>query len=431
MDEARLKQFEQAYQDLDLVPLITPEDIQQFRVDYGLDVLVRLKREVEASAKNGKLVFTGHRGCGKSTLLKRFEVEMQAKHFVVRFSIADMIEMSGVTHINILYAIALMLLSQATKQQVPVSEDIWETLLGWTNTIHKKKSEQTLKSELALGMDKILNLVTAKLQQEKTFRNEVETVFEKKVTELVLKVDRLAAAILTTTKKPVLVVIDDLDKLDLDLVEKIFRNNIRSLFSPQFRIVFTIPIAAVREPHIMGALNSEDIVRPRLLPVGKFFPKEECHNPQAEPIAKVLNTFLELLGRRIPAELIAPETARKLVLLSGGVLRELVRLARECCNECMAQIEIEPDLRNIKIDDEILAMAVRNLRNDFTRQLGTNLYAVLVQVYGALQPADARSDDFVKLLHGLMVLEYENDALWYDVHPIVVDLLRREGKISV
>lgn len=61
MDEARLKQFEQAYQDLDLVPLITPEDIQQFRVDYGLDVLVRLKREVEASAKNGKLVFTGHR----------------------------------------------------------------------------------------------------------------------------------------------------------------------------------------------------------------------------------------------------------------------------------------------------------------------------------------------------------------------------------
>jgi hypothetical protein len=32
-------------------------------------------------------------------------------------------------------------------------------------------------------------------------------------------------------------------------------------------------------------------------------------------------------------------------------------------------------------------------------------------------------------LLGLMVLEYENDALWYDVHTIVLDLLKREGLI--
>ena len=30
----------------------------------------------------------------------------------------------------------------------------------------------------------------------------------------------------------------------------------------------------------------------------------------------------------------------------------------------------------------------------------------------------------------MMVLEYQNDELWYDVHPIVVDLLRREGLIQ-
>jgi hypothetical protein len=29
-----------------------------------------------------------------------------------------------------------------------------------------------------------------------------------------------------------------------------------------------------------------------------------------------------------------------------------------------------------------------------------------------------------------MVLEYENDALWYDVHPIVVELLKREKLIA-
>jgi hypothetical protein len=96
----------------------------------------------------------------------------------------------------------------------------------------------------------------------------------------------------------------------------------------------------------------------------------------------------------------------------------------------MVQLEIEPDRTDIKIDDAILTAALRNLRNDFARQIGTNLFPVLVQVYTTLKGKDADSDGFVKLLHGLMVLEYLNDDLWYDVHPIVVDLLRREGLIE-
>jgi hypothetical protein len=33
------------------------------------------------------------------------------------------------------------------------------------------------------------------------------------------------------------------------------------------------------------------------------------------------------------------------------------------------------------------------------------------------------------LLHGLNVLEYRNSEVWYDVHPIVLDLLQRKGLI--
>jgi energy-coupling factor transporter ATP-binding protein EcfA2 len=428
MDEALLEKLQQVYQDLDLFPLVEPEDIQKFRVDYGLEVKVRLNQEINASVKNAKFVFAGHRGCGKSTLLKRLALEMQTKHFVVFFSIAELIEMSGVTHVNILYAIALTLLSQATKQQIPVAEDIKETLLGWNTTTHKQASSQTTKGEASLGVE-ILK-TTAKLQREKSFRDELETTFAKKISDLVGKIDRLAAAIETTTKKPVLVIIDDLDKLDLGLVESIYRNNIKSLFSPGFRIVFTIPVSAVQEPQMMGALNSEGIVRPHLFPVAKFFHKSDRHNPQAEAIDKTLNTFLNVLHKRIPEELIEPQTARQMVFKSGGVVRELVRIARECCTECMVQLEIEPDRPTIKIDQEILAIALRNLRNDFTRQIGSNLYDLLVQVYKTADAPDASDEGFVKLLHGLMVLEYENAELWYDVHPIVLELLQRRQLIE-
>ncbi|MFM7449310.1 MAG: P-loop NTPase fold protein [Leptolyngbyaceae cyanobacterium] len=430
MDETLLTTFQKAYQDFDLFPLIKPEDIDSFRVDYGREVLVRLKQEVNASTKDQKFVFAGHRGCGKSTLLKRFTVEMQSQHFVVFFSIADLLEPSAVTHRNILYAIALKLLRAATQQQVPIEDDVKESLLGWMNTTHKQKTERTTKSEIGLGIDKLLSVAFLKFQQEQAFRDEIERVYQKSVADLVGKVDRIAAAIQTTTKKPVLVVIDDLDKLDLPLVESIYRNNIKVLFSPGFRIVFTIPISATQEPQVMGALNSEGIVRPQLFPVSKFFPKQDCHNPQAEPISKTVEIFLKVLTKRIPAERIEPETAHKMVLKSGGVMRELVRIGRECCTECMVQMELEPDCVDLKINDEILAVALRNLRNDFARQIGTDLFPVLKQVYQTLNNKDTDSDAFVKLLHGLMVLEYQNEDLWYDVHPIVVDLLQRQGLIQ-
>lgn len=175
---------------------------------------------------------------------------------------------------------------------------------------------------------------------------------------------------------------------------------------------------------------SEGIVRPQLFAVAKFFTKQDSHNPQAEPIAKTVQTFLTVLTKRIPAAQVEPDVARKMVLKSGGVMRELVRIARECCTECMVQLELEPDCTDLTIDDEILTAALRNLRNDFARQIGTDLFPVLVQVYQTLKSKDMDSNAFVKLLHGLMVLEYQNDELWYNVHPIVIDLLQREGLIQ-
>jgi energy-coupling factor transporter ATP-binding protein EcfA2 len=422
MTQTLLENLQTAYRDLDLFPLVKPEEIERFRVEYGREVLVRLKKEVEAAEKKGKVIFAGHRGCGKSTLLKRFSVDMQAKYFVSFFSVADLIEMSDVSHVNILYSIGLMLLSQATLANVPIPADIKQALLGWTDTTRKTIGETETKSELAIGTD-FLKVITAKLQQERTFREELERTYEKKITDLVGKLDRLAAAIQGTTKKPVLVVIDDLDKLDLSVIEPIYRQNVKALFSPSFKIVFTIPVSAIQDPQVMGSLNSEGVVRPQLFPVVKFFTYDQVQQSNTTPIEENVKLFEAVLAKRFSAGLIHPETVRKMVLASGGVLRELVRIGRECCTECMVQMEIEPDRENICIDDEILTVALNNLRNDFARQIQTN-YPILVEVHKTLE--QVAGEAFIKMLHGLVILEYENGDMWYDVHPIVLDLLRRK-----
>jgi hypothetical protein len=166
------------------------------------------------------------------------------------------------------------------------------------------------------------------------------------------------------------------------------------------------------------------------LPVTKFFHRELAHEPGAAPIEENVKRLLSVLEKRIPDALIEPQIKREIVLLSGGVLREMMRLAQECCRECMFELDMNPERVDVTINSAILKEAAKNLRIEYARPLGSNLLDLLAKTYARFSPPDAKSDEFLELLHGLYVLEYENEELWYDLHPLVVDLLRRKQLIE-
>ncbi len=372
-------------------------------------------------------MFTGHRGCGKSTLLNELALEMRKRGlFVSFFSIAELVEMSDVNHITILYAIALELLHRAIKLQLPIPASTQDALKTWFTQTKSRTYTDDLRQEMAAGGD-FFKLFTAKLQKESAFREEIKETYERRVTDLAQHIDQIAAAIQAATQKEVLVIIDDLDKLDLSVVRAISRDNINALFSPRIRILFTLPIAVVREPELVEIVETRSTIL--LLSVTKFFTRETAHQPEAQPIEANLQRLQEILEKRIAPDLIEPAVLRQMVLLSGGVLRELVRLGQECCRECMVQLELAPDTPNLTINTDILAAAVKTLRNQYARPLGNNRYALLAETYRTFTPPDAGSKEFLELLHGLYVLEYENDDLWYDLHPLVTDLLKRKTLI--
>ncbi|MFQ4137875.1 P-loop NTPase fold protein [Nodosilinea sp. PGN35] len=415
------------YRNLNLFPLIKSEDIERFRITHSPETLARLRSAIVASEANGKLIFTGHRGCGKTTLLNELALEVRKRGlFVEFFSIADMVEMSDVNHINILYAIALRLLRRAIRNEAPIPAHVQEDLKNWFTQTKTKTYTDQLKQEMGVGGN-FFEVFTAKLQKEDSFREEIKETYERRVSDLTQHIDQIAAAIQVATGKEVLVIIDDLDKLDLGVVEPIFRDNINALFSPRIRILFTIPIAVVREPALVEILESQASIL--LLSVTKFYSREASRQSEAQPIEANVARLQSILERRIGNDLIEPEVLRQMVLLSGGVLRELVRLGQECCRECMLRFELEPEVREVKIDGEILTAAVRELRKQYARPLGNNLYELLRQTYELFTPPDTGDPKFLELLHGLYVLEYENDDLWYDLHPLVTDLLKRKNLI--
>ncbi|BAZ15324.1 hypothetical protein NIES4071_71960 [Calothrix sp. NIES-4071] len=104
-------------------------------------------------------------------------------------------------------------------------------------------------------------------------------------------------------------------------------------------------------------------------------------------------------------------------------------ITNECCRICLRLVRRQPG-KKIIIDNNILDEAINNIRNDFAMSLGRADYQILQVTYQNFKPEDPKQREFLDLLHGLYVLEYRNRQIWYDVHPVVVELLRDEGLIS-
>jgi len=221
MSKILLESFRTAYANMELSPLITPKEVASFRVEYGTEVIEQLEQLVEDDPSgSGKIIFSGHRGCGKSTLLAEFCRQMDDRYFTVFFSISDLIEMSDVNHINILFALAVQLMDAAEKQDIPIKQSTKESFYNWFATKTKTKIDE-LGASGSVGFN-LFKMITGKLKADATIREEIKLEFIRKVSDLVSTINQIAAVVEDGAKKPILVVIDDLDKLDLGVVRQVY-----------------------------------------------------------------------------------------------------------------------------------------------------------------------------------------------------------------
>ncbi|MDJ0660567.1 MAG: AAA family ATPase [Crocosphaera sp.] len=424
-----LEAFRKTYRNLQLQPLITPEELADFRVEYGTRMRAELEQVVEdCSHTNNKVIFGGHRGCGKSTLLADFGRRIRDRYFVVFFSIADMIEMSDINHINILFAIAVQMMDQAEKENITIKESIRNNFYKWFATKTRTNIEE-FKREGNLGVN-LLEWIKLTLKTNSTVRDELKEEFKQKLSDLIARINEIASVIQNATERDILVIIDDLDKLDLPIIRAIYYDHVKVLMQPSFRIIYTVPIAAMREISLRRTLETETSNQVKFMHVSKFFKQGENRNTDAVPNPKEVDIFRKLLLKRIASDLIESEILEQIILKSGGVLREAIRIMNQCCTECLLLVRMEPENKDIKINQKVLDQALNNLRNDFADPLSNSHYRILTTIYKTFTP-DNKDDEerqkFLDLLHFLYVLEYRNADSWYDVHPIVIDLLNRKG----
>jgi AAA ATPase domain len=443
----RLEEFRTTGLNLQLEPLLTRAELDKFGVEYQTELVDELEQAIEDDPSGtGKQIFTGHRGCGKSTLLAElgFRLLETKRYFIVMFSIADTIERSAVDHVNILFSTAVELLESAEEQGVKLKPGLKRDLFRWLGKHTQTESaaveaaieasgEASVKGGLPLVLE-FLAKIKSTLKVNSVVRQEISTEFARKTSDLIARLNEIQIYLENATGLKVLVIIDDLDKLDLSVTESIFSKNIQPLLDPSFRMLYTIPIATMQEVKIKSMIESY-VTKIHVMPVAKFFSRATVRRSDRIPDAGMVAIFLDVLDRRLPAAMIEPELRSQIVLKSGGVLRELVRIMDLCGAVCLQELrrqirKAQFDQPEVKITSAVLDKILGDLQINYATPLGQSDYELLKRIYDEFSPPKSEDPRFLTLLHGLYILEYRNASRWHDLNPLMVDLLVQNGMIS-
>lgn len=379
-----------------------------FYVTRPDDVMAWLKKAILLPYRQlPKHFLSGHRGCGKSTELYRLaaDPEVQHKFWPVHFSIREHADIDDLDYKDVLLLIGLQLFQQYQAKGGKLPKDLLEELESWQGefvvhitSLQSGRMEGEVGAKLSAGLAEI----SSKIKLEPKTRHEIRREIERNITGLIAIINNIAAAIQAREKKAPLVLIDDLDKLDLKIAHEIFSERLELMLRPNCSIVYTVSSPLFYDSRITGIGG-----KAHFLPNIKLHEqgKRQARYPQG------YYTLAQFVHQRMAPELINEQALELAMTMSGGVFRELARLIRHSILLSNRSIISEADVKG----------AVAELRSTYWRILTTEERALLRTVRQHNQMLDR--DDLAPLLQSLAVLEYRNDVIWCDIHPVLHELL--------
>ncbi len=362
-----------------------------------------------------KYFFSGHRGCGKSTELLRLAVnpEIQKKYFPIHFTIKDVADVNNMDYRDILLAIGGQMYVQYRESGGRLPKNLLKELDAFRGRVEKEitiVSSRIAETELEAKLDAFFAQTGLKIKLEPKVRSIVRQVIEQSVTELIDLINIITTAIYNKTKRWPLVLIDDLDKPDIEHSRDIFYNHRETMLQPACPIVYTVSSPLFYSPEFEAIRD-----RAIFLPNVKLHPKAK--STEKDKVGYQIMRMFTL--KRIDPDLATDEAIEAATTVSGGVFREMARVMRSSVGRARLA-------KRAKIEIEDVEWAEAEIRSEYRRILTGEDRVLLRSVFERNELENP--DRLGKLLQMLAVLEYRNAENWCDVHPALVKLLEEENE---
>jgi len=377
-----------------------------------------IKNRIILSQTPVKILFAGQSKSGKTTELLRLRKELEDKCFIVYYSVYRDMEPADLKYQDLLLLSAIKLSEEAIQRKIKIDKDVTKLLTDWFVQISGEVFEtKTKKKEKGLGLGVNFEFLVAKLElgfkTSAEVRTEIRKKLEPKVGEIVEKIDILSETIKSETKKDPLLIIDDLEKVDLEVAKDIFYGHAQTLGKPNIKTIFLFSksMTYTNEGRLVASQLSDPIHLPNIMTTDR----------EGRPHDKGLGLLRQIILTRMDKELFESDAFDYLFKTSNGVLSDLFSVVAGACITAISKGES-------KITWDDVDMHFKLLTDQFRRVIREECYPTLAQIH---KEKEAKNDEHLsKMLHILAVLEYRDEkGIYYDIHPAVVPLLQEKKLI--
>ena len=393
-----------------------------FFVDYERRPLEKFKRALLRNPDQPMRFFlAGFRGSGKSSHLNRLAIdpELKDRFLIAKYSIRETCDFNDITTVDLMVSMASSIIASippdfdATRS--PAKEMLAE-LLAWGRRIEERVQTQGTGSEAAVEagaqvggsiplLGSLFTKITGKIRIEESSRKIIRDVLEPQLSDLIEKLNRLAGVVTIQTKRPLLVLVDDTDKLEHNFTNTIFHEGFPTLCNLNFHVLYTVrefTFFSPDFPEIKAGSPSADMLRN--VELWKRGARKE-----GEP--KAIELLTQFVHNRMDPSLIEQTRAvKRAAHYSGGIFRQLASIMQISLDHA---IEQERD----RVEEEDVEFAANELRKGLMRIFTQKDMDNLRQVYLNHDHPDRGAITPLFLL--LAILEYDNDDFWYDVNPVL------------
>lgn len=369
-----------------------------------------------------QVLYLGHVGSGKSTLLYKFAEIMKEKYKVIQFSLQDFLNVADPTFSDLLYILFYMVYSvfknDLSKIDTTILDDVYNR---WYATVTFEDEEvRELNATVDTGINAKLGFLFAKISNSFKMNSEhrrvVKNTVSANISQYIESLNKLLDACENISSRPLLFIVDDLDKrMTESSAREIFINR-GSLFRYiRLRIVLTAPIILNYIP------ESTTILQQNFLSVEKC-PMIMVKNPDGTPNEVGINTLENVIYKRVDKRLIEKECLKEAILFSGGVLRDLLKMIVDA--SCLAIVDEDPYISKKHIE-----IAMQRLQNGYENVFRSSYLNVVNDIY--TNPRKPIEDEhiFLNLLSAGIIIEY-NGIQWKGIAPAIVRYLSELGVLN-
>jgi energy-coupling factor transporter ATP-binding protein EcfA2 len=398
------------------------------KADGSGDPIKELFNRISYSESESVTLLSGHRGSGKSTELRRLRKLLEDDGCVVFLSdMRDYMNMTTQVEISDFFISIMGALNEAffdKYKKNPAQENYWERLVNFLKT-----EVRITDLSFEVSTPGVKGGIKASLKDDPTFRQILQEGLKGHIARLVQDAHDFSISVVEEVRretgdkdKKVVFLVDSVEQIrgvgaEADnvhrSVENLFSAHADSLHLPLLHVLYTIPpyltpLSPALGRHLGGGVICH-------LPSVHVF-KERTSD--TDPYG--LDTMKRIIFCRYPdwKSIITEPHLERMAIASGGDFRNFFRLITT------ALTKSETDL--LPLDESIIKATEDHLRREMLPIAAADM-AWLKKIAESKEPkleTISALPQLARFFDTGMILNYRNGADWYDVHPLLRELVR-------